>query len=198
MPELLLKDDSLVTVDLEAREQYLRVDYPGGPEQVWISYTYPPRPSLERDIWFDYLKEPCADAATRLMTIFRNLRAHGINHYYGSYDGTPEARRTFELVRVAGFRPPLFATFSAKVAGGPLREGCQRLAGFAAARLDARDFAAAAAAYGPLAGITNLDLRVRGPAMKGDGDIDHQFQHRSGLRDSVGCDTHFQLCSYAL
>ena len=209
VPELLLKDDSLVTVDLEAREQYLRVDYPGGPEQVWISYTYPPRPSLERDIWFDYLKEPCADAATlqplpltagraqqfwltvkvppeakpglytgrldlvadgqaagsytvrlrvlpfalpeprtyydpgrtffatmyrlgslqqqmrgfdnlaeaeaRLMKIFRNLRAHGINHYYGSYDGTPEARRTFELVREAGFRPPLFATFSAAV-----------------------------------------------------------------------------------
>ena len=52
-------------------------------------------------------------------------------------------------------------------AGGPLREACQRLAGFAAARLDARDFAAAAAAYGPLAGITNLDLRVRGPAAKG-------------------------------
>lgn len=52
-------------------------------------------------------------------------------------------------------------------AGGPLREACQRLAVFAAARLDARDFDAAAAAYAQLAGITNLDLRVRGPAVKG-------------------------------
>jgi hypothetical protein len=50
---------------------------------------------------------------------------------------------------------------------GALREAAQRLTVFAAARLDAREFATAAAAYGQLAGITNLDLRVRGPAVKG-------------------------------
>ena len=52
-------------------------------------------------------------------------------------------------------------------AGASVREACQRLAGFAAARLDAREFEGAAAAYGQLAGITNIDLRVRGPAVKG-------------------------------
>lgn len=56
---------------------------------------------------------------------------------------------------------------SGSAAAGALREACRRLTVFAAARLDAREFETAAAAYGQLAGITNLDLRVRGPAVKG-------------------------------
>ena len=221
VPELLLKDDSLVKVDMAAREHYLRVDYPEGPQYVWTSYRYPQDPRLQKDIWFDYLVEPCADSETlepvalktgraqqfwltvkvpekaapgiytgtlsliadgapagsftlrlrvlpfalpdprtyydldepfyvtmfrcgslkmerrgfdnqadaeaRLMKLFRNLRAHGINHYFGNF-GDPRhyknwkntedgklAARTFELVREAGFKPPLFATFRASM-----------------------------------------------------------------------------------
>ena len=64
VPELLLKDDTLVKVDMAAREHYLRVDYPEGPQYVWTSYRYPQNPRLQRDIWFDYLVEPCADSET--------------------------------------------------------------------------------------------------------------------------------------
>ncbi len=62
--ELLLKDDTLVKVDMAAREHYLRVDYPDGPQYVWTSYQYPQNPGLQSEIWFDYLVEPCADSDT--------------------------------------------------------------------------------------------------------------------------------------
>ena len=52
-PELLLKDDSLVKVDYETRENYLRV----GDEHRWISY-----PSSEAKEHFNYLTEPVADS----------------------------------------------------------------------------------------------------------------------------------------
>lgn len=233
VPGLLLKDDTLVKVDMAAREHYLRVDYPEGPEYVWTSYQYPQNPGLQGDIWFDYLVEPCADSETlmpvalkagsaqqfwltvkvpekaapgiytgtlalvadgasagsftlklrvlpfslpeprtyhnieapfyatmfrlgslememrgfdkqadaeaRLMKQFRNQRAHGINHYFGEFgdplkytdwkdtEGGRLSARTFELVREAGFKPPLFATFSAGLSAAypPARRGTE-------------------------------------------------------------------------
>ncbi len=70
MPDLLLHDDGLVKVDTQAREHYVRVDKPGGPEYVWASYHYPRgasklggdrfgRMALHR---FDYIRDPVADA----------------------------------------------------------------------------------------------------------------------------------------
>lgn len=219
VPELLLKDDTLVKVEMAARENYLRVDYPEGPKYVWISYQYPQNPRLEKDIWFDYLIEPCADSETlkpvalkagcsqqfwltvkvpakaapgiytgtltltadgapagfftlklrvlpfalpdprtyydlaspfyttmfrlgslemekrgfekqadaeaRLMKQFQNQRAHGLNHYFGTFGDPlkyPDEKntekgklsvRTLELVKEAGFQPPIFDAFSA-------------------------------------------------------------------------------------
>ena len=62
VPDLLLKDETLIKVDMEKKEHYLRVDYPEGPEYVWISYQYPESSKIEREHRFDYFKEPVADS----------------------------------------------------------------------------------------------------------------------------------------
>ena len=66
VPELLLNDESLIKVDMERKEHYLRVDYPDGPEYVWISYQYPETPKIEREHRFDYFREPVADSPALL------------------------------------------------------------------------------------------------------------------------------------
>lgn len=66
VPDLLLNDDTLIKVDLEKKEHYLRVDYPDGPEHVWISYQYPASSRIEREHRFDYYKEPVADSPVLL------------------------------------------------------------------------------------------------------------------------------------
>lgn len=72
MPDLLLHDDGLVKVDLKNREHYVRVDKPGGPEHVWVSYPFPRHasrwggdrmPLLPGETHFDYMREAVADAA---------------------------------------------------------------------------------------------------------------------------------------
>ena len=72
MPDLLLHDDGLVKVDTQAREHYVRVDKPGGPEHVWVSYPFPRKasrwggdrmPLLPGETHFDYMREAVADAA---------------------------------------------------------------------------------------------------------------------------------------
>lgn len=55
IPELLLKDETLVKVDTEKQENYLRV----GDEYQWISY-----PAEEAKEAFNYLTEPVADSKT--------------------------------------------------------------------------------------------------------------------------------------
>jgi hypothetical protein len=73
MPDLLLHDDGLVKVDRQTREQYVRVDKPGGPEYVWISYPFPRHasqwrgdrmPLLPGGTLFDPIREPVSDAPT--------------------------------------------------------------------------------------------------------------------------------------
>lgn len=75
VPELLLNDDTLIKVDLEDEEHYLRVDYPDGPRYVWISYEYPQgaetrsqatHPTLPVGSYFDFRKEPVADSPVLL------------------------------------------------------------------------------------------------------------------------------------
>ncbi len=66
VPDLLLNDDTLIKVDLEKQEHYLRVDYPGGPEYVWISYPYPASSRIAGEHRFDYYKEPVSDSPVLL------------------------------------------------------------------------------------------------------------------------------------
>jgi hypothetical protein len=54
-PELLLSDETLVRVDTEKKENYLRV----GNEYVWISYL-----SEKAEKFFNYFTEPVADSKT--------------------------------------------------------------------------------------------------------------------------------------
>jgi len=58
VPELLLKDESLIRVDRDTEDNYLRVDRPGGSEYVWISYTKRNDPGP-----FNHAIEPVADSA---------------------------------------------------------------------------------------------------------------------------------------
>jgi len=55
VPELLLNDETLVKVDMEKQENYLRV----GDKYVWVSY---PRDKAEQ--FFNYFTEPVADSKT--------------------------------------------------------------------------------------------------------------------------------------
>jgi hypothetical protein len=55
VPELLLNDETLVKVDIENKENYLRV----GDEYVWVSF---PWDKAERE--FDFYREPVRDAKT--------------------------------------------------------------------------------------------------------------------------------------
>ena len=57
VPELLLHDDTLVKVDHETKDNYLRIDYPEGSEYVCVSYP-PEQESGER---FNYCTEPVFD-----------------------------------------------------------------------------------------------------------------------------------------
>ena len=59
-PELLLNDETLIKVDRETQDNYLRVDYPKprGSEYFWISNPH------QIEIPFNDLLEPVADAAT--------------------------------------------------------------------------------------------------------------------------------------
>lgn len=57
VPELLLNDDTLVRVDREKKENYLRV----GDEYAWISY-----PKDQAEAAFNYLTAPVADSKTLL------------------------------------------------------------------------------------------------------------------------------------
>ena len=58
VPELLLNDETLVKVDHDARDNYLRVDYPEGSRYVWVSY-----PARADRGAFNYDTEPVADTA---------------------------------------------------------------------------------------------------------------------------------------
>lgn len=58
VPELLLNDETLIRVDHETQENYLRVDAPDGTHFVWISNP------LSVDVPFNTQTEPVADAAT--------------------------------------------------------------------------------------------------------------------------------------
>jgi hypothetical protein len=58
VPELLLHDESLVRVDTDTQDNYLRVDYPAGSEYVWISNP------LSVNVPFNAETEPVADAKT--------------------------------------------------------------------------------------------------------------------------------------
>ena len=66
VPDLLLKDDALIRVDLAKQEHYLRVDYPGGAEYVWVSYPYPATSRIAGEHRFDYHREPVADSPVLL------------------------------------------------------------------------------------------------------------------------------------
>ncbi len=57
VPELLLHDETLVKVDHQTRDNYLRVDYPGGSEYRWISYSTKNDPG-----YFSHDNMPVADA----------------------------------------------------------------------------------------------------------------------------------------
>ena len=61
VPELLLNDESLIRVDHETQDNYLRVDYPDGPEYVWIS-----APPEVDDGAFNHHLEPVADSPVLL------------------------------------------------------------------------------------------------------------------------------------
>lgn len=58
IPELLLNDENLVKVDHRTRDNYLRVDFPGGSEYRWISYDSQNDPG-----YFNHDNMPVADAA---------------------------------------------------------------------------------------------------------------------------------------
>ncbi len=90
VPELLLNDETLIRVDPETQDNYLRVDAPDGPHYVWISNP------LSVDIPFNSHTEPVADAET--LQPFR-LDAGAFKQFWvtikapggtapGRYDGT--------------------------------------------------------------------------------------------------------------
>lgn len=58
VPELLLNDEKLIRVDTATRDNYLRVDYPDGPDYRWISNR------LSVNIPFNAETTPVADAKT--------------------------------------------------------------------------------------------------------------------------------------
>lgn len=58
VPELLLNDETLIKVDRQTKDNYLRVDRPEGAEYVWISNPH------EIQVPFNELLEPVADAPT--------------------------------------------------------------------------------------------------------------------------------------
>lgn len=60
VPELLLNDETLITVDRETEDNYLRVDYPEprGTQQIWISNP------AKIQVPFNEHLEPVSDAAT--------------------------------------------------------------------------------------------------------------------------------------
>ena len=57
-PELLLHDETLVKVDRTSHDNYLRVDYPEGPQYVWVSYPQ----KAETGRKFNHNTEPVADS----------------------------------------------------------------------------------------------------------------------------------------
>ena len=59
VPELLLNDENLIMVDHKTRDNYLRVNYPGGTKYVWVSYPESVDPGK-----FNYGTEPVADSPT--------------------------------------------------------------------------------------------------------------------------------------
>ncbi len=61
IPELLLHDETLIKVDHENEENYLRIDYPEGSEYRWVSYPGTIKGELNV---FNHAVEPVADAAT--------------------------------------------------------------------------------------------------------------------------------------
>lgn len=58
VPELLLNDENLVRVDASTRDNYLRVDAPGGSTSVWISHP------VSVNVPFNSETEPVSDAAS--------------------------------------------------------------------------------------------------------------------------------------
>lgn len=59
VPELLLNDETMIKVDNETRDNYLRVDYPSGSEYLWVSY---PKEAKGKLNVFNHAKEPVSDS----------------------------------------------------------------------------------------------------------------------------------------
>ncbi len=57
VPELLLHDETLLKINPEKKENYLRIDYPSGSKYVWITYPREADPGT-----FNLLKNPYSDA----------------------------------------------------------------------------------------------------------------------------------------
>lgn len=57
VPELLLHDETLLKINPDKKENYLRIDYPSGSKYVWITYPREADPGA-----FDPLRNPYSDA----------------------------------------------------------------------------------------------------------------------------------------